>query len=484
MTKVDRDEGRGARVKMLMAVTLAAGVLGIALLRPSEAEKSPAPPPPSSQPATNASASEPPPALPAATLPEPSASQEFTAADLEAINQIRSRFVTGDFATALRLSDELAKRDTWSTAFHEWLREQLPAILISAGWTHLKTGDCDTAITHLMRAEAIRRSAEGAKGLAWCWQKQGQIAAADEQFAAWFSAVDQNPEHDDPGMRVLYSDLLESQGRFPEAIKVLETMSADDEVKKRLNAMRSRAEESRNQTTETTPHFTLTYRIGDHEDLATWVLQTLEESLDELIEDFGVAEPTSPIEVVLYPTESFRSAVAGGPEWAEGVFDGRLRIPVRKSWIESQNWAPLRPILRHELVHAINSGMSGGRAFPPWLEEGLAQRLSCPRDGCPAFMFGATPGNFLPPASFATSYVALAAVDAAVAYRQSLYLVLMLQVLRGGDDPIRTIYRNTRTGSAMDSDSVLAPLGLSFADLHRGATEHWNKRVVITGTGR
>jgi len=411
---------------------------------------------------------------------------QFTPTDLDTMRQLEASFRTGNFGATLDLADQLLSAERNSPAFRGWLREQMPVILVSAGWTKLKLGDCDGATQLLQRSEAIRRSAEGAKGLAWCYQKLGQIAAADEQFDAFFGAVAADPTKEDVNMRLLHSDLLESQGRFGEAVKVLETIGAglaatggDPDLQKRLDAMRARARESKHQTTEVSRFFSLTYRIGEHEDLATFVLQTLDEALDEFVEDYGMREPPAVIEVVLYPVEEFRGAVAGGPEWAEGVFDGRLRIPVRLAQIRSKDFSGLRPVLRHELVHALNSQLTGGRGFPPWFEEGLAQKLACPRGGCPPFAFAATPGEFLAPGDFQTSYISLATVAAGMAYRQSLYLLANLPRVAQVEDPIRTIIRTASSVGPLTSDTMLAGVGTDFATLHRAAAENWKKRTSL-----
>jgi len=410
--------------------------------------------------------------------PALTAGKNFAPLDLRTVTDLMAKFNTGDYLGAVTVADQAAVNPQLTATFQQWLREQMPAILISAGWIKIKLGECDEGVRLLTRAEGFRRTLESAKGLAYCHHKLGNIAAADEHFQHYF---EMKPE--DPDLLRLYADALESQGRFAEAVQSLEAAMthSDGEQKKtaeqRLAAMRLRSKESRSQTTDSSRNFIITYRSGDHEDLVAVVLETLEQALDEYIEDYGYKEPLTRLEVVLYPFEQFRGIVAGGPEWAEGVFDGRLRIPVKLAQVRARDYLFLKMVLRHELVHALNAQMSGGRGLPPWFEEGLAQRLSCPRTGCGKFAFPPTPGTFLPLASFSSSYLTLDAVAAGQAYRQSLYIIYTLESMKTGEDVLRSMIRAVHSSGSLDSDAVLNPAGLTFAEVHKQAADWWAERV-------
>jgi tetratricopeptide (TPR) repeat protein len=379
------------------------------------------------------------------------------------------------------MADAKALAATTSPAFHDWLLAQLPALLTSAGWSRLKVGDCDEATQYLRRAEALRRSPETSKGLAVCYYKQKNPAGAREQFAYY---LDKAP--DDFQMQVLNADTLESEGAYDEAIRALEQAqlaaakglegdpSKNDQlsaIDKRLRSMRARGQESSLQSVETSTNFRLAFRAGDYEDLVAFVFSTLEDALTEYVEEYGFRPPPAPIEVGLYPPESFKNVVVGGPEWAEGIFDGRLRIPIR----DPQSTASLTPVLRHELVHALFALMGDDRTIPSWFDEGMAQRLSCPRGFCGSFSYPPTPGEFLPQAAFFSPYVSFDAVKAGRAYRQSLFLIDVL-VAQHGDDALRRLVGGITVSSDLSSDGLLRPLGQTFADLHRVASGIWHDR--------
>ena len=104
------------------------------------------------------------------------------------------------------------------------------------------------------------------------------------------------------------------------------------------------------------------------------VLDHLERVYEDLREWF-VADPVreggrAPIRVVLYTREEF-DRLTGLGDWAGGVFDGVVRVPVEDLLSERTSW---EEVLRHELVHAFLHAI-GGRTVPGWLNEGLAQYL-------------------------------------------------------------------------------------------------------------
>ena len=77
--------------------------------------------------------------------------------------------------------------------------------------------------------------------------------------------------------------------------------------------------------------------------------------------------PSQPIEVVLYTAQQFRD-VTRGPAWVGGMYDGRIRVPVKGAL---QQIDELERVLAHEYVHALIAGVSG-RGLPTWVNEGLA----------------------------------------------------------------------------------------------------------------
>jgi len=398
-------------------------------------------------------------------------------AEIEVAQKLRVTFTTGAYAKALTTIDELlAKRDI-SPAFRGWLQAQLPVVLASDGWASIGTGDCERAIESLRRAALLAKSAEAApqmladihRGLGFCLKKNGQPGGAEENL---LEAVRVNPR--DEESRFLLADVYESDGRFSDAVRILEDGNPSPELAKRVEVMRRRAGEGDLQQTQRTQHFSISYRQGQHEGLVAQAAQILESSLDEFVEKYGYREPSTPIEVILYPTGRFSWALGGVPDWAEGIFDGRMRIPVKRAQPGDGPSSPLIvQVLRHELVHALNANMTGGRALPPWLEEGLAQRIGEMPYGA-SFPFPVKPGPFAPAGDFASSYMSFGAAAAGSIYGQSLYLMLTLENLE--PDALRRVISALSSHGGTSADMILSPIGLTFDRLYQVAAIWWKER--------
>jgi tetratricopeptide (TPR) repeat protein len=403
------------------------------------------------------------------------------------VRAIYGLFATGNYAGALQRADDELAADQLSPNLRTWIMEQMPALLISAGWSSLKLGDCETATAHLRRAAALKHTLEGAKGLALCYFKQKNFIGAEEQFQAYFEMGE-----NDPTMQLLYADLMESESRYEEAVAILEKLDSAlasappqdgglrrESLQQRLTSMRGRAKVGQDQRSESSRNFRLSFRSGEHEELVAWVTTGLEEALDRYVEDYGFRLPPAPIEVLLYPSQEFSSVMVGSPTWAEGLFDGRIRVPVPPRALKQgyDGDAQMAIVLRHELVHALFAILTGGRPLPPWFDEGMAQRLSCPREGCPPFTFPPTPGDFLAEPHFLTPFTSFNSTMAGRAYQQGLYLILTLEELRG-ESALREIVTRMAQGSDVSSDGLLRSVGLTLAELHKTASFRWTKRWV------
>ncbi len=403
---------------------------------------------------------------------------DFTAADRSAMQQIQFRFTAGDYDAALKLAVKLHGGADHSLSFQAWLTEQMPALLLSTAWFKIQGKDCENALPLLERAQRFRRTPEGDKGLAYCYYQMKQTRTAIEYLQQYLERSPQDQE-----MLMVYADALESDGRFSDAAKALERVESamdasqhpNENLSKRRKSLTERAKEGQQQLTITTRHFALTYRTPDHDDLAPAITDLLESSLDEFLDDYHFVEPRGLIEVVLYPHESFSKVVQYGPEWAQGIFDGRMRIPVRPGMALDDEFAALTRVLRHELVHALFAEMVPARQqLPAWFNEGMAQRLECRRP-CPNPRRSPQRGQFLDRDVFTKPYTSFAADLAKRSYEQSLFLVRTIESNLDRDDTLRTLVQHLRQGVAdTESDTILKPLRLDFAELHKLAQSQWD----------
>jgi tetratricopeptide (TPR) repeat protein len=125
-------------------------------------------------------------------------------------------------------------------------------------------------------------------------------------------------------------------------------------------------------------HFILRYEGGEAPGLAGQILSTLEGDFETLESTFQYTPP-EPIAVILYTNRTFRD-VTRAPRWADGLNDGRIRIPTQGLSSVDSN---LAHVLMHELTHSFVRQMTEGRC-PTWLNEGLAQYMEGRRSAATA----------------------------------------------------------------------------------------------------
>ncbi|MDG1049970.1 MAG: hypothetical protein P8M11_16300 [Planctomycetota bacterium] len=158
----------------------------------------------------------------------------------------------------------------------------------------------------------------------------------------------------------------------------------DAERRAQIEGLQRRArllrDEERDFVVEPTLHFTFKYD-GSRGELASGV-DRLKVLLEDTYQEFGEQFRRRPveagegrIEVILYDAEGFDS-VTGLGDWAGGVFDGKIRVPVEDLRSELR-FARVKSVLRHETAHAFSHSI-GGAAVPSWLNEGVAQWLEEP----------------------------------------------------------------------------------------------------------
>jgi len=126
------------------------------------------------------------------------------------------------------------------------------------------------------------------------------------------------------------------------------------------------------------------------------------------------AYPSDRIAVTLYSERQFRD-ITHAPAWSGGIFDGRIRIPVKGA---AQDLPQFDRVLTHELTHAMVSSLAN-RGVPGWLHEGLASYFE-PRDAALAGRRLKALGVVIPLANLQGGFGGLGAAEAAVAYEESL----------------------------------------------------------------
>jgi hypothetical protein len=197
-----------------------------------------------------------------------------------------------------------------------------------------------------------------------------------------------------------------------------------------------------------TGHFVLHYEGAQSSSaFRGQLLSALESDYQELSHEFG-GEPRSSIQVVLYTDQAFFD-VTQSPSWVGAINDGKLRIPLQG--LDSVT-PSLARVLKHELTHSFVNQISMGRC-PQWLNEGIAQLMEprpLARGPQLAQLFQLqreVPLNYLE-----GGFTSLSAVEASLAYDESLAATLYIRDHYGMSDLLRIL---ERLGHGESSEAAL-----------------------------
>jgi tetratricopeptide (TPR) repeat protein len=177
----------------------------------------------------------------------------------------------------------------------------------------------------------------------------------------------------DTQVRMLLARLYDHRDEPERAVAHLRALLAVDAAHREARSLLDKRE--REQRTEAAfvrepvGAFVLRYRPGIDADVRRAVLSALEAARRRVLAQLGDVA-SEPVSVVLYERGQF-SHVTRSHAWVNGLFDGRIRLPVGPAL---SGRAELERLLTHEYAHAVIHHRARGRA-PRWLQEGLAQVL-------------------------------------------------------------------------------------------------------------
>lgn len=158
-------------------------------------------------------------------------------------------------------------------------------------------------------------------------------------------------------------------GAIREYERVVSELPEDQGARDTLERWKRELELHDRMRQEVGDHFVVSFEGPEDSALGAQAVEALERAYWRVCDLLGVF-PTHPIQVILYSNEQFRD-ITRSPPWAAGVYDGRIRVPVRGA---KANMKELERVLGHEFVHALVRSLSE-RAVPAWLNEGLATAL-------------------------------------------------------------------------------------------------------------
>jgi tetratricopeptide (TPR) repeat protein len=179
-------------------------------------------------------------------------------------------------------------------------------------------------------------------------------------------------------------------------------------------------------------HFTVHFEGPADDAAAQRALEVLEEAYWRIGRELSIY-PQRPLSVVLYTREQFRD-VTRSPEWASGVYDGRIKVPMAGA---SESTSELRRVLEHELVHAMVA-TAAGPTVPAWLNEGLATALEPEGTEWAEEQLRASSVR-VPLAQLTRGFRGLSAAQARAAYAQSALAVKSLLDRQGSAGVVRLL---------------------------------------------
>ena len=212
-------------------------------------------------------------------------------------------------------------------------------------------------------------------------------------------------------------------------------------------------------------HFTVRFEGREDPALVWALLERLESAYRDVGRQLG-AFPKSRVPVVLYTDGEF-PAHASVPQWAQGLFDGQIRLAVSWAALHEES---LDKTLRHEYTHAVVHALTHGHV-PTWLSEGLAvanEGRGMERE----WSLARAADRLIPLDELHGSFLGLPSAQVPLAYAESTAAVDYL-VSRHGASSVRALL--ARLGESRDFAAAFQEaVGVPYADFQAA----WMRRVI------
>jgi len=322
----------------------------------------------------------------------------------------------------------------------------------SMGWRSAEEGDYEKARSHFSSALLYDDSEPLIyKGMGYVTELSGDPVIAESYYKKSLT-LDPN----DAEVVLALGMLMYNQEKLEEAISYLETYRemkpGDEDIAFYISKIERELDVEESYEISEGEHFIFKYEGMSSKTVGNFLRIVLEEVYITTGSKLG-HYPAGKITVILYADEDFRTATLT-PDWSGGLYDGKIRIPVRGLEGNSQE---LERVVTHEYVHAVVFEMAGNNC-PVWLNEGLAQYF----EGVSVNGAHETTRNFIntyssdpPLMRYESSFMSLESSEAYLAYEISLsatafiikkygmtYIKTMLDDLGGGADMGTALEKN------------------------------------------
>jgi len=325
-----------------------------------------------------------------------------------------------------------------SGAVAQGLAESSGAVLGRQGWEAIRAGQI-TEASRLFH-DAIADNARDATlflGAGLAAHLQGQEM---EARTALQEAVRLNPKL--TAAALLLGDITYRMGDLETAVRTyeaaLEVEPNNAQIQGRLESWRKEAALHSRFQQSLSPHFTVLFEGPAEQRLAAAAVDALEAAYWR-IGTALLAYPPTVITVVLYTDEQFRD-ITRSPAWAGGVFDGKIRVPMRGALKDPRQ---LEKVLAHEFTHALVKSVAP-RGVPTWLDEGLAVVFEM-GDVKWAERLARQAPSLVPLPRLHDGFLSLPADQVPLAYAESALAVRML-IERGGIPALTALLQDLAEG--------------------------------------
>jgi Tetratricopeptide repeat len=339
---------------------------------------------------------------------------------------------------------------------------------LESGFAALQRGDADAAAAVFRSARARRpQDPVALYGAGYAEHLQGHDAAALDLLK---QAVQIEPRLLQAA--VLLGEIASRAGDLDLAIKTYERVlthaPANTAVRARLESWRNEARVTGRFEAYKDDRFTIMFDGPAQQQLAAHASATLGAAFWRIAATLG-SSPSSPINVIFYTQQQFHD-VTGAPEWANGGFDGQIRMPLRGA---ATNLAEFDRVLTHELTHAMVDKIAS-RNVPAWLHEGLALHFEG-HDAARAGRRLSAARIFVPLRALQGGFSSLNSLQAAVVYEESAVAADAL-LARIGPQGLGALLGDLDGGQPIDQ--AVERFGFTFAEFESQLTKRLNVRSV------
>jgi len=149
--------------------------------------------------------------------------------------------------------------------------------------------------------------------------------------------------------------------------RAIQESLAPERIRKSLQKLKKEASMQDSMTQEKRSYFNLHFEGGEEDpELGEKIVGLMDSLSIKICDDFNT-ELRDSVEVILLSHKDY-SNVTETRSWSGGLYDGKIRIPVKNL---NGDLEKLKPVLAHELTHMVIH-TKVGTSCPIWLNEGLA----------------------------------------------------------------------------------------------------------------